>query len=514
MWKEDVLNHFKSQQSALYAGGGEERIKKQHAQGKLTARERLALLFDDGCFSELNAYVESRCVDFGMEKNRFPGDGVITAYGTVNGAKVFACSQDFTVFGGAGGEENTLKICHALQMAIDMRVPFISLNDSGGARIQEGIGSLAGFSKLFYLNTVASGLIPQIVAVLGPCAGGASYSPAICDFIFMVQGSSQMYLTGPQVIKTVTGEEVSTDELGGAEVHVKKSGVAHFIYEDDFTCINGVKRLLSYLPQNWQAPLPVRESKPQDLCKWLPEVVSENQRLGYDVRAVIGAICDKRSFLEVHEHFAANIVVGFGRMEGKTVGFVANQPRHLGGALDYNAADKAARFVRFCDCFGIPLISLVDVPGFLPGKDQEYAGAIRHGAKLPFAFSEATVPKVCLILRKAYGGGFGAMNGKSMSADVVFAWPIAQIAVMGASGAVNIIFRKQIQAAANPAAEQKRLQDAYTDTFMNPFYAAKRGYVDEVILPGDTKKKLLSALCMLEQKKDERPRKKHDNMPM
>ncbi|MDO5111445.1 MAG: acyl-CoA carboxylase subunit beta [Clostridia bacterium] len=514
MWQQDAIDKIEAKRTAARMGGGEARIEKQHAQGKLTARERLAFLFDPGTFQEMGAWIESRCMDFGMEKKRVPGDGVVTGYGEIGGRLVFASSQDFTVSGGAGGEEYAYKICDALQMAIDARAPFIMLNDSGGARIQEGIASLAGFSKLFALNTLASGLIPQIVAIMGPCAGGASYSPAICDFIFMVDKTSQMYLTGPQVIKSVTGEDVTVEALGGAAVHASKSGVAHFVYPDDESCLSGVKRLLTYLPQSCeQAPANV-PGKPMDLCRGLPEVVVENHRLGYDVRAVIGAFVDKRSFFEVHKDFAMNIVVGLARMDGDTVGVVANQPRYLGGSLDYHAADKAARFIRFCDCFNIPLITLVDVPGFLPGKEQEYAGAIRHGAKMPYAFSEATVPKICLILRKAYGGGFGAMNGKSMSADVVYAWPIAQIAVMGAAGAVNIIFRKQIQEAADPEAERARLIAEYEQTFMNPYVAAARGFVDEVIHPEETRARLAGALRMLKNKKVQRPPKKHGNMPL
>lgn len=514
MWSDRTTTEFDRYEASVLAGGGAARMEKQHARGKLTARERLDLLLDEGSFLEINKSVESRCTDFGMDQKRVPGDGVVTGFGRIDGRTVCVCSQDFTVCGGSGGEEYALKMSKILERAIDMRVPFLNLNDSGGARIEEGICSLSAYSRLFYLNTVASGLIPQIAVIMGPCAGGASYSPALCDFVFMVKGTSQMYLTGPQVIKTVTGEDITAEQLGGAAMHMQKSGVAHFAYPDDASCLQGVRRLLSYLPDSCEGKPLSREGKPMDLCRWLPSVVSENQRLTYDVRAVIGAFADKRSFLEVQSEFARNMVVGFARIDGKPVGVVANQPRYLGGSLDFNAADKAARFIRCCDCFNIPLISLADVPAFLPGKEQEQNGVIRHGAKLLYAFSEATVPKVCLILRKGYGGAFCAMNSKSMSADIVYAWPIAQIAVMGAPGAVNIIFRKQIAAAADPEAERSRLIDEYEEMFMNPYYAAQRGYVDEIIRPEDTKQKLVSALRALETKHDERPHKKHGNMPL
>lgn len=514
MWSKEYLEELDARREKICLGGGEKKIEKQHLRGKLTAYERLKALYDNGAYHEINVMAESRTTDFGMDQKKIAGDGVVTAYGQINGRLVFTAAQDFTVCGGSGGEEYALKMCKLLEKAIAMRAPFVNLNDSGGARIEEGICSLSAYSRLFYLNSVASGLIPQIAAIMGPCAGGASYSPALCDFIFMVRGTSQMYLTGPAVVKTVTGEEISAEDLGGANVHMSRSGVAHFAYENDVSCLNGIRRLLSYLPRNCDEKPPFQAGVPMDLCRGLQEVVVENQRLAYDVRAVIGAFTDRHSFMEVQEDFARNMVVGFARIEGRAVGFVANQPKFMGGSLDYNAADKASRFVRFCDCFNIPIVSLVDVPAFLPGREQEYNGVIRHGAKLLYAFSEATVPKVCLILRKGYGGAFCAMNSKSMSADIVYAWPIAQIAVMGASGAVNIIFHKQIQNADDPAAEQDRLVREYEEKFMNPYFAASRGFVDEVIKPEETKERLLAALIALEDKKEVRPPKKHGNMPL
>lgn len=514
MWKNEYFERLENTKTATFMGGGQARIDKQHARGKLTARERLEILFDEGSFHELNQMTECRTSDFGMDKKRVAGDGVVTGWGLVNGRQVFASSQDFTVCGGAGGEEYALKICKILEKAIEMRAPFVNLNDSGGARIEEGICSLSAYSRLFYLNTVASGLIPQIAVIMGPCAGGASYSPALCDFIFMVKNTSQMYITGPQVIKTVTREDVTAEALGGSDVHMRTSGVAHFSYPDERRCLEAVKRLLGYLPQNNHSPLPEMPGTPRDWGKYLPEVVSDNSRLSYDVRTAIIAMVDKGSFLEVHKDFARNIVVGFGRMDGQTVGFVANQPNYLGGSIDCDAGDKSARFIRFCDCYNIPLVSFVDVPAFLPGTDQEKKGIIRHGAKLLYAFSEATVSKVCVILRKAYGGAFCAMNSKNMSADVVYAWPIAQIAVMGTGGAVNIIFRKQIESAADPDMEREKLTAEYEEKFMNPYFAASRGFVDEVITPAETRTKIKAALDMLKSKKQERPWKKHGNMPL
>jgi len=514
MWDDAIFQELDHIKAAARMGGGEKNIDRQHGKGKLTARERLDLLFDKDSFHEISEMVESRTTDFGMIQKRVPGDGVVGGFGTINGRTVFAISQDFTVCGGSGGEEYALKMCRVLEKAIEVRAPFINLNDSGGARIEEGICSLSAYSRLFYLNTVASGLIPQIAAIMGPCAGGASYSPALCDFILMVDKISQMYITGPQVIRSVTGQIVSGDELGSAQIHMTKSGNAHISYPDERSCIEGIKTLLSYLPQNNLEKPMIQTGKFEDGSDKLCEIVPQNKRMPYDVRSVITAITDTGSFIEIQKGFAKNMVVGLARVEGIVCGIVANQPNFVGGAIDYNAADKASRFIRFCDCFNIPLVSLVDVPAFMPGVDQEYSGIIRHGAKLLYSFSEATVPKVCLIMRKAYGGAYCAMNSKSLSADIVYAWPIAEIAVMGDGGAVNIIFRKKILAAENPENEKARLIDEYNKQFMNPYFAAKRGFVDEVIHPKHTKEKISAALRMLENKTIQQPWKKHGNIPL
>lgn len=514
MWDKSIFEELEQMKASARMGGGLSSINRQHERGKLTARERLDLLFDPGTFHEICELVESRTTDFGLDKKRVLGDGVVGGYGTVNGRTVFAISQDFTVCGGSGGEEYALKIGKVLEKAIETRSPFVNLNDSGGARIEEGICSLSAYSRLFYLNTVASGVIPQIAAIMGPCAGGASYSPALCDFILMIDKTSQMYITGPQVIRSVTGQVVSGEELGGANIHMKKSGNIHLIYQGERECIDGIKKLLGYLPQNNEGQprhiLGTFEDRSGKLCSLVPQ----NQRMTYDVRPVISTLVDKDSFFEIQSGFAPNMVIGFSRIDGNSVGIVANQPNCLGGSLDVNAADKASRFIRFCDCFNIPLLSFVDVPAFMPGIDQEYNGIIRHGAKLLYSFAEATVPKVCLILRKAFGGAFCAMNSKSLGADIVYAWPIAQIAVMGDGGAVNIIFRKQISAAENPEEEENRLVEEYKQQFMNPYYAAKRGFVDEVIHPKDTRRKISSAFEILKTKKIERPWKKHGNIPL
>ncbi len=510
MWDEDVFNRLEAIVSASRMGGGTSRIQKQHAQGKLTARERIEILFDADTFTEVSNLVESR---FDSCRS-VPGDGVVTGYGKINGKLVFASSEDYTVIGGTLGEAHSAKICKIMDMALDMRAPIITINDSGGARIEEGVCSLAGYSGIFLRNTRASGVIPQISVIMGPCAGGACYSPAISDFIFMVRNTSYMFITGPQVVKAVLNEEVSLEQLGGADMHTKESGVGHFIYEDDKSCLLGVRDLLSYLPQCNASPLPVKPGTPVDLCKGLQEVVVQNQRRCYDVRAVIGAMADKSSFLEVQKDFATNAVIGFGRIDGETIGFIANQPNFMSGSLDIHASDKIARFIRFCDCFNIPLVTLVDVPAFLPGSQQERGGIIRHGAKILYAFSEATVPKISLILRKAYGGAYIAMNSKNMGADIVFAWPIAQIAVMGAEGAVNILYKKQIDASQDPANEQKRLIKEYEEHFMNPYLAASYGYVDEVIRPEETRMKIKNALDMLKNKKQVPVAKKHGNMPL
>mgnify|MGYP002935425072 CR=1 FL=1 len=509
-WKE-AIEDLESRRSQAKSGGGQAAIDKQHDKGKLTARERLDILFDEGTFVEINDLVESRIDDFGLDKKRVPGDGVVTGYGKINGRTVFASSEDFTVIGGSLGEYHSRKIVHLQDMALKMKCPIVTINDSGGARIEEGIDSLSGYSGIFERNTIASGVIPQIAVILGPCSGGACYSPAICDFIFVVDEISKMFITGPQVVKTVIGEELSAEELGGAMAHAAKSGVAHFLYKSEKNCLGGVRELLSYLPDNNQAALPVKMGKSIDHCRNLMDIVPDNKRKSYDVHDVINAMIDRNSFFEVQKNWAKNAVVGFGRMEGNTVGFVCNQANCKGGSLDIDASDKMARFIRFCDCFNIPIVSLIDVPAFLPGSEQEHNGIIRHGAKILYAYSEATVPKISLIMRKAYGGAYIAMNSKLMGADIVFAWPIAEIAVMGAEGAINIVGRKQIQAAENPDEKRQEMITEYENKFLNPYIAAKRGFVDEVIRPDETKTKILAALDVLKTKSLKRPYKKHGN---
>lgn len=513
MWDEK-LEELENRRGQAKIGGGQARIDKQHEKGKLTARERLAILFDEGSFVEVNTLMESRCTDFGMEKKKIPGDGVVTGYGKVNGRTVFASSQEFTVGGGALGEYHAQKIVNVMDMAMDAGAPFVEINDSGGARIEEGIDSLNGYAKMFYRHVQMSGVAPQIAVIMGPCAGGACYAPALCDFIFMTEKNGQMYLTGPKVIKEVTGEVVTTAELGGAQVHMNNSGVAHFVYPDDQTCLEGVRRLLSYLPENYREQPPAQEPVKKYYHKRLRDIVSPNMKISYDMHEVIEELADLDSFMEVQSGFAKNIIVGFMRMEGRSVGVVANQPGFLAGSLDYHAGDKAGRFIRFCDCFNIPILTLVDVPAFLPGKSQEYNGIIRHGAKILYAYSEATVPTVTVILRKAFGGAYIAMNSKGIGSDMVFAWPITEIAVMGADGAVNIIAGKKIQAAEDPDAARTEAIKEYEDKFMNPYVAASRGYVDEVIRPEETKDRVLRAFDMLAQKKRQRIEKKHGNMPV
>lgn len=513
MWDEK-LEELDSKRNKAYMGGGQPRIDKQHAKGKMTARERLAVLFDEGTFVEVNSLMESRCTDFGMSKKKLLGDGVVTGYGKVNGRIVFASSQDFTVGGGALGEYHARKICNIMDMAMDAKAPFIEINDSGGARIEEGIDSLNGYAYMFRKHTQMSGIAPQIAVIMGPCAGGACYAPALCDYIFMTEQNGQMYLTGPKVIKEVTGEIVTTAELGGADVHATKSGVAHFVYPDDESCLEGVRRLLSYLPENFEEKPPYVEPVKKYYHKRLRDIVSPNAKVSYDMHEVIEELADKDSFMEVQSGFAMNIIVGFMRMDGQTVGVVANQPDYLAGSLDYNAGDKGGRFVRFCDCFNIPILTLVDVPAFLPGKSQEYSGIIRHGAKLLYSYGQATVPMVTVILRKAFGGAYIAMDCKGMGADFVFAWPIAQIAVMGAEGAVNIIAKKKIEEAEDPEAARTEAITEYEDMFMNPYIAASRGYVDEVIRPDETRERITSAFEMLRQKSRTRIPKKHGNMPV
>ncbi|MCR5701049.1 MAG: acyl-CoA carboxylase subunit beta [Lachnospiraceae bacterium] len=510
----DAISDLESRREQAKLGGGETAIAKQHEKGKLTARERLEILFDEGTFVEINDLVESRIDDFGLDKKRVPGDGVVTGYGKINGRTVFACSEDFTVIGGSLGEYHSRKIIHIQDMALKMRCPIVCINDSGGARIEEGIDSLSGYSGIFERNTIASGVIPQIAVILGPCSGGACYSPAICDYIFVVEDISKMFITGPQVVKTVIGEELTADELGGAKTHAEKSGVAHFYYKSEKNCLGGVRELLSYLPQSNKDPMPVKVGKPVDNCANIVNIVPDNKKKSYDVHDVVNAIIDKDSFFEVQKHWAKNAVVGFGRIDGHTVGFVCDQPNFMGGSLDIDASDKIARFIRFCDCFNIPIVSLVDVPAFLPGSEQEHNGIIRHGAKILFAYAEATVPKITLIMRKAYGGAYIAMNSKHMGADVVYAWPIAEIAVMGAEGAVNIIGRRQIAAAQDPEAARAELIKQYEDKFLNPYTAAKRGFVDEVIKPEETRQRIVSALDALKSKRMSRPFKKHGNIPL
>lgn len=511
---QDSIDRLNRKRTNVAEAGGMDRIAKQHSSGKLTARERMDALFDDGTFVEINDMITSRATDFGMDKKKKPGDGVVTGYGYIHGRIAFASSQDFTVGGGALGEAQAMKICHAMDKAMEMKAPFISINDSGGARIEEGIDGLSGYADIFYRNTIASGVIPQISVILGPCAGGACYSPAITDYIFMTEKNSQMYITGPAVVKSVTGEVISAADLGGATVHSSTSGVAHFVYPDDLSCLNGVRQLLGYLPQNNdEKPMTVKGST-RDNCVTLPDIVPVDSKRPYDVRNVINAFVDENSFFEVQADFARNIVVGFARLDGDTIGIVANQSAFMAGSLEINASDKGARFIRFCDCFNIPLLTLVDVPAFLPGSQQEHGGIIRHGAKLLFAYSEATVPKVGLIMRKAYGGAYIAMNSKGTGADVVYAWPIAEIAVMGAAGAVSIIGKREIEKAEDPSAKKEELLDTYNHKFMNPYIAAEHGYVDEVILPEETREKISNAFRMLKTKERSLPRKKHGNIPL
>ncbi len=496
-------------------GGGEERIASQHKKGKLTARERIHFLLDKGSFEEIGSFVKHRSVDFGMEKQHIPGDGVVTGYGTIDGRLVYVFSQDFTVFGGSLSETHAEKICKIMDMAMKNGAPVIGLNDSGGARIQEGVVSLGGYADIFYRNTLASGVIPQLSAIMGPCAGGAVYSPAITDFILMVENTSYMFVTGPNVVKTVTNEEVTSEDLGGASVHSTKSGVAHFTAINELECLNQIKRIFSFIPSNCeeQAPLLPYELKNE----WRPKlenVIPENANQPYDIREVIAEIADENSFFEVHKDFAENIVVGFARLAGRSIGIVANQPAYLAGVLDVKSSQKGARFVRFCDCFNIPLLVLEDVPGFLPGTDQEWNAIITNGAKLLYAFSEATVPRITVITRKAYGGAYDVMNSKHIGADMNFAWQSSEIAVMGAKGAAEIIFKREINEASDPIEAWKEKEQEYARIFANPYRAAERGFIDEVILPEETRIKLIKAFKMLENKVATLPKKKHGNIPL
>lgn len=510
------IDDLHTRQSAIETGGGAGKIARQHESGKFTARERLNKLFDIDSFVEIDAFVETRAIDFDMQKKKIPGDGVITGYGTIDGRPVFAASQDFTVIGGSLGEAHARKIIKIMDMAMKMGAPFISINDSGGARIEEGIDALSGYGEIFYRNTVASGVIPQISVIMGPCAGGAVYSPAITDFIFMVDKTSYMFITGPQVIKSVTGEDVTAADLGGSDVHNARSGVAHFKSRNEEECLKEIRRLLSFLPDNNLSDPPMIANK-DDINKIDEELLSiipDNPNKPYDVMDIIEHIVDNGDFVEVQKFFAKNIVIGFGRLNGKTIGILANQPKVMAGVLDVNSADKGARFIRFCDSFNIPVVTFTDTAGYLPGTGQEYSGVIRHGAKLLYAFSEATVPKVNIILRKAYGGAYIAMNSKHLGADMVFAWPSAEIAVMGPEGAANIIFRKEIAASDNAAETRNKKIEEYRNKFSTPYIAAARGYVDDVIDPSTTRQRLINALELLAGKRESRPAKKHGNIPL
>lgn len=512
MDKVALLN--KKQEQAL-AGGGAKRVEGQHKKGKLTARERLQLLLDDGSFEEIGMLVTHRSRDFGMEKEVYMGDGVVTGYGTIHGRLVYVFSQDFTVFGGSLSETHAEKICKIMDLALQNGAPVIGLNDSGGARIQEGVVSLGGYADIFHRNVKSSGVIPQISAIMGPCAGGAVYSPAITDFILMVEHTSYMFVTGPNVVKTVTHETVTSEELGGAHTHASKSGVTHLSCANEVEAIERIKQMLSYMPQNCEEDAPVYPYEMGDESRTkLNDIIPANPNQPYDMKEVIEELVDSESFFEVHKEYAENIIVGFARIAGRSIGIVANQPASLAGVLDINSSKKGARFTRFCDAFNIPLLVLVDVPGFLPGTDQEWNGIIINGAKLLYALSEATVPKVTVITRKAYGGAYDVMNSKHIGADLNYAWPSAEIAVMGAKGAAEIIFKKEISESADPEAKLKEKEQEYLEKFANPYGAAARGFIDEVILPQDTRSKLIKAYKMLEHKVADTPKRKHGNIPL
>ena len=512
----DRFEDLEKRRATALQGGGETRIARQHERGKMTARERIDVLLDEGSFEELGMFVQHNSHDFGLESSRPYGDGVVTGYGTIHGRLVYVFSQDFTVFGGSLGHAHAEKIVKIMNLAMENGAPIIGLNDSGGARIQEGVVSLGGYADIFLQNTLASGVIPQISAVMGPCAGGAVYSPAITDFIFMVQDTSYMFVTGPNVVKTVTQEEVSSEELGGASTHATKSGIAHFSCENDVACLLRIRDLLEYLPQNCEespAERPTHDPLERADAS-LDELVPENPNKPYDMHDAIRRIVDEERFFEVHEHYAANLIVGFAHLGGQTVGIVANQPAVLAGVLDIDASRKGARFVRFCDAFNIPLVVFEDVPGFLPGTDQEWRGIIREGAKLLYAFCEATVPRITVITRKAYGGAYDVMNSKHIRGDLNFAWPMAEIAVMGPKGAVEIIYKKQIAEASDPESTENAFIDDYRNKFANPYIAAGRGYVDDVIEPRNTRRKLISGLRMLRNKVAHNPPRKHGNIPL
>ncbi|MCA1063305.1 carboxyl transferase domain-containing protein [Rossellomorea sp. AcN35-11] len=511
----EKINELYDKRREVELGGGDEKIDKQHEKGKLTARERIDLLVDPGSFVELNPFIEHRCSDFGLDGVQGPGDGVVTGYGKVDGKPIYLFSQDFTVFGGALGEMHAKKISHVMDLAVKNGAPFIGLNDSGGARIQEGVVSLDGYGHIFYRNSIYSGVIPQISIIMGPCAGGAVYSPAITDFVFMVDDTSQMFITGPKVIETVTGEKISSEDLGGAKVHNSISGNAHFRGKTEEDVLFDVRRLLSYLPQNNEEKPPRIEVEEEDDYRAnVTDLIPFDAIRPYDVRIVINEIVDEGSFMEVQKEFAKNIVVGLARMKGEVVGLVCNQPKFMAGGLDIDSSDKAARFIRFCDSFNIPLITFEDVTGFFPGIKQEHGGIIRHGAKILYAYSEATVPKMTVILRKAYGGAYVALNSKSIGADLVFAWPNAEIAVMGPQGAANIIFAREIAGSDNPEQLREQKIEEYREKFANPYVAASRGMVDDVIDPRETRIKLIQGLEMMRNKREDRPKKKHGNIPL
>ena len=505
---QEKIEIMKKKQAKVLAGGGEKRIEKQHASGKKTARERVDLLLDPGTFVELDQFVTHRCTNFGMEKKELPGEGVVTGYGTVDGRLVYVFAQDFTVEGGSLGEMHAAKICKVADLAVKMGAPIIGINDSGGARIQEAVDALAGYGKIFFKNTLTSGVVPQIAAIMGPCAGGAVYSPALMDFIYMVKNTSQMFITGPQVIKAVTNEEVTAEQLGGAMTHNSVSGVAHFAAENDEDCLEQIRRLIGFLPSNNMEPAPIVETgdDPERTDDSLNTICPDNSNMPYDMKSVIEKIVDNGDYYEVHQYYAQNIITCFARMDGQTVGIIANQPRVMAGCLDVNASDKSSRFIRFCDAFNIPLLNLVDVPGFLPGTNQEYGGIIRHGAKMLYAYSEATVPKITLVTRKAYGGSYLAMCSQDLGADQVIAWPQAEIAVMGPAGAANIIFK------GDPDSAKKT--EEYVENFANPYQAAARGFVDRVIEPKDSRPEIINALRMLYTKRESRPAKRHGNIPL
>ena len=513
-WDPKYLEDLDQKRQKAKAGGGERRISVQHGKGKLTAWERIHYLFDPDSFQEVGAFVESRFTDFGMKEKKLPGDGVITGFGTINGEPVYAAIEDFTVMGGTYGEYHSRKIVRIMDMAFQSKAPFVTINDSGGARIEEGITGLDGYGDMFLRHTRASGKIPQIAVVMGPCAGGACYGPALCDFVFMVDQTSQMFLTGPQIVKTVLGEEISTEKLGGAESHSQLSGVAHFHYPNEYSCLDGVKQLLSYLPKNYREKPPRIIGKARDRSEELQHIVSDNQRKAYDIHQVINTFADEDSFFEIHRDFGKSIVVGYARIDSEVIGIVASNPMHMGGSLDIDSGEKAARFIRCCDCFGIPLLTMIDVPGFMPGSKMEHAGIIRRGAKMLYAYCEASVPKVSLILRKAYGGAYIAMNSKGMGADIVYAWPIAQIAVMGAEGAVDIMYRHEFETAEDRDALRLRRIDEYNDSFMSPYIAAKLGIIDEVIAPEETRRKIRFAFESLSSKERSEISFSHGNIPL